>query len=70
MLGEPFGTCAVQPSCAVPALVHEPRLLEDVQVLGDRGPRDVEVGRDLAGAELVVSDEGEDLRASSARRSL
>src|SRR6266511_1153054 len=62
-LGEPFGTCPVQASRAVPSLAHEPRLLEDVQVLRDRRPRDVEVRRDLAGTELVLADEREDLPA-------
>src|SRR5580765_5137736 len=60
-VGEPFGTCSVQAPRAVASLAHEPRLLQDVQVLGDRGPRDVEVGCDLAGAQLAVADEGEDL---------
>src|SRR5712691_2141667 len=62
-LGEPFRTCSVKAPRAVPSLAHEPRLLQDVQVLGDRGPRDVEVRRDLAGAQLVVADEREDLTA-------
>src|SRR6476661_4832753 len=60
-LGKPFGTYSVQAPRAVASLAHEPRLLQDVQVLGDRGPRDVEVGCDLAGAQLAVADEGEDL---------
>src|SRR2546429_4596985 len=62
-LGEPFGTYPVQAPRAVPSLTHEPRLLQDVQVLGDRRPRDVEVRRDLAGAQLVVTDERENLTA-------
>src|SRR6266545_2171354 len=62
-LGEPFRTCPVQASRAVASLAHEPRLLQDVQVLGDRRPRDVEVGCDLPGAELVVADERENLPA-------
>jgi DNA-binding CsgD family transcriptional regulator/tetratricopeptide (TPR) repeat protein len=60
-LGKPFGTCSVQAPRAVASLAHEPRLLQDVQVLGDRRPRDVEVGRDLPGAELVVAHERENL---------
>src|SRR5712691_3044245 len=60
-LGKPFGTCSVQAPRAVASLAHEPRLLQDVQVLGDRRPRHVEVGCDLAGAQLVVADECEDL---------
>src|SRR5713101_9818911 len=35
-LGEPFGTCQVKAPRAVASLAHEPRLLQDVQVLGDR----------------------------------
>jgi hypothetical protein len=60
-IGEPFGTCPVQTPRAVASLAHEPRLLEDVQMLGNRRPRDVEVGRDLPGAKLAVADEREDL---------
>src|SRR5512132_1754065 len=45
---------------AVASLAHEPRLLQDVQMLGDRRPRDLEVRRDLAGAELVLADEAQD----------
>src|SRR5262245_16657210 len=52
---------AVQASRAVPSLAHEPRLLEDVQMLGDRRARHVEMGRDLARAQLAVADEGENL---------
>src|SRR2546427_12310872 len=63
-LGKPFRTCPVQASRAVASLAHEPRLLQDVQVLGDRRPRDVEVGCDLAGAQLAVADECEDLSPS------
>ena len=63
-LDEPFGTCPVEAPGAVASLAHEPRLLEDVQVLGDRGPRYLEVRRDLAGAELALADEAQD-RASS-----
>src|SRR5437763_13466829 len=59
-LAEPFGTGAVQTPGAVASLAHEPRLLQDVQVLGDRRPRNVEVRRDLAGAELAVTDERQD----------
>src|SRR6266542_3503993 len=62
-LGEPFRACPVQAPRAVPSLAHEPRLLQDVQVLGDRRPRDVEVRRDLAGAQLVVTHERENLTA-------
>ena len=60
-LCEPFGTCPIQASRAVASLAHEPSLLQDVQVLGDRRPRHVEVGCDLTGAQLVVTDECEDL---------
>src|SRR6266480_5830377 len=59
-LDEPLGTCPVEAPGAVASLAHEPRLLQDVQVLGDRRPRDLEVRRDLAGAELSVTDEAQD----------
>src|SRR5438309_11102766 len=60
-LGEALGTNPVQASGAVASLAHEPRLLQDVQVLGDRRSRHVEMRRDLARAQLVSADEGEDL---------
>src|SRR2546421_9569925 len=60
-LGEPLGTYAVEASGAVASLAHEPRLLQDVQVLGDRRPSHVEMRCDLAGAELLVANESEDL---------
>src|SRR6186997_827900 len=63
-LRETFGTHAVQAPRAVSSLAHEPRLLEDVQVLGDRRARHVEVRRDLARAELACPDEGENLPSS------
>src|SRR5215471_3355096 len=59
-LSEPLGPGPVQPPRAVASLAHEPRLLEDVQMLGDRRPRDVEVRRDLARRELAVPDERKD----------
>src|SRR5512132_2712170 len=46
---------------AVASLGHEPRLLQDVQMLRDRRPRDIEVRCDLPGAQLAVADEREDL---------
>jgi hypothetical protein len=59
-LGQPFGACSVQASRAVASLAHEPRLLQDGEVLGDRRPRDVEVRRDLARGELLVAHESQD----------
>src|SRR5262245_8273328 len=59
-LDETFGTRPIQASSAVASLAHEPRLLQDAQMLGDRGARHVELGGDLAGAELLVTDEGQD----------
>jgi hypothetical protein len=58
---EALGPHAVQASRAVPSLAHEPRLLEDVQMLGDRRARHVEMGGDLARAQLTVADERENL---------
>ena len=51
-LGEPLRARPVEPPCAVPSLVHETRLLQHAQVLGDRRPRDLELRRDLARREL------------------
>src|SRR5688572_5754703 len=48
---------------AVAPLVHEPRLLQDGQVLRHSRPGDVEVRRDLARGELVVTDERQDQAA-------
>src|SRR5213078_359944 len=47
-LGEPFRAGPVEPPCPVASLAHEPRLLEDGQMLRDRRPRYVEMRRDLA----------------------
>src|SRR5205809_70529 len=51
-LDETFRSRLVQPLGAVASLAHQPRLLEDVQVLGDGRPGDVEVRRDLTRGEL------------------
>src|SRR5512133_4132179 len=60
-LDEPLRSRPVETPGAVASLAHEPRLLQDVQVLRDRRPGHVEVRRDLPGAELAVTDEREDL---------
>src|SRR5436190_13796454 len=57
--GEPFRTCSVQAPRAVPSLAHEPRLLEDVQMLRNRRPGDVEVRRHLAGREHARPHRGQ-----------
>src|SRR6476620_2301768 len=62
-LGEPFRAGAIEPFRPVASLAHEPRLLEDAQMLRDRRPRHVEMRSDLAGGELAVADEGQDLAA-------
>src|SRR5206468_11475957 len=62
-LGEPLRSRLVEAPGAVPALAHEPRLLQDVQVLRHGRPRHVEVGRDLTCGELAVADERQDLAA-------
>src|SRR5688500_2598133 len=48
---------------AVAPLIHEPRLLQDGQVLRHGRPGHVEVRRDLARGELAVTDERQDLAA-------
>src|SRR6185437_8731176 len=60
-LDEALAPRAVEPARAVSPLAHEPDLLQDVQVLRDRRARHVEVRRDLAGGELAVADERQDL---------
>src|SRR5712691_1340960 len=41
-VGEPFRAHAVEAPGAVASFAHEPGLLQDGQVLGDRGPRNLE----------------------------
>src|SRR5881396_1707615 len=54
-LGEALRPRAVEASRAVASFVHEPGLLQDLQVLGDRRLRHVEVRRDLVwDAELTA----------------
>src|SRR2546430_14396542 len=59
--GEPFGARPVQAPRPVASLAHEPRLLQDVQMLRDRRPRDVEVRRDLTRGQLPIAHQGQDL---------
>ena len=63
-LGQSLGTRAVEAPGAVAPFVHEPGLLQQRQVLRDRRTRHVEVRRDLAGRELSVADELQDLPAA------
>ena len=63
-LGETFGADAVQAPGAVAALIEQSGVLEDAEVLRDRGTGDVEVRRDRARAQLVVADEMQDVTAS------
>src|SRR3954451_18750082 len=65
-LGQPFRSYPVEPPRPVASLAPEPRLLEDVQMLGNRRPGDVEVSGDLACRELAVADERQDLAAARA----
>src|SRR5438093_695413 len=60
-LGEPLGTRSIQAPRAVSSLAHEPRLLQDVQMLRDRRSRHVEVRCDLPRRELVAANQGQDL---------
>src|SRR5215210_6982640 len=59
-LRKPFRPGLVEAPRAAAPLAHETRLPEDVEVLGHRRPRDVEVRRDLPRRELPGSHEGED----------
>ncbi len=69
-LSQAFRSRSIQAPCAVPPLAHEPGLLQDVQVLGDRGPRHVEVRGNLARRELTVTDEPQDLAPTRLRERL
>src|SRR4029077_2508456 len=60
-LGEALGPHAVEASGGVASFIHEPGLLEDGQMLGDRRPRHVEMRGDLSRRELLVADEPQDL---------
>src|SRR4051812_39187521 len=56
-LDEAFRPRAIQAPGSVASLAHEPRLLQDAQMLGDRRPRELEMRRDLARGQLAVRDE-------------
>src|SRR5205807_3866815 len=58
-LGETLWSRAVEAPRAVASFVHEPGLLEDLQVLRDRGLAHFEVRGDLARRELGVPDEAQ-----------
>src|ERR687895_1568603 len=49
---------------SLPALHDQSGFLQHRQVLGDRRPRDLELGRDLTGGELRIPDELEDAPAA------
>src|ERR671935_1945291 len=53
----------VEPPRAVSTLRHEPRLLEDAQMLRDRGPADRQLRRNLAHRERLRPQALEDLSA-------
>src|SRR3954470_2892925 len=59
-LDEPLRTCAVEAPGAVASLVHEPRLLQHGQMLGDRRPGYVDMRRDLARGQLPDRREPQD----------
>ncbi len=60
---QPLRAGTVQAAGTVASFAHEASLLEDAQVLRDRGARDIEVTGDLARGELLAPDEAEDLAA-------
>src|SRR5579862_1226406 len=59
-VGKALRARPVEAPGAVPSLVHEPRLLQDGQVLRDRGSGHVEVRGDLARRQLTVAHEPQD----------
>src|SRR5947209_2428216 len=60
-VGEPLGAHAQQPARAVAALVDQPGLPEDLQVLRDRGLAHREARRDLRRAHLAAGEQAHDL---------
>jgi hypothetical protein len=58
---EAFRARSVVAPGAVPPFAHESGLLQHGEVLGDRGPGDLETRGDLTGGELVVADEAQNL---------
>jgi hypothetical protein len=56
-----LGPSSVQPARPLPSFAQQAGAPQHRQVLGDSRPRDVEVGRDRPGAQLLVADQGEDL---------
>jgi hypothetical protein len=58
---EALWASAVEAPDALAALVQQPGLPQHGQVLRDGRPGDLEVGCDLACAQLVIPDEAEDL---------
>src|SRR4051812_37143730 len=67
---EALGTRAVEASGSFAALGHETRLLEYAQMLRDRRAADIEARRDLAGVELAVADQLQDLPPPGLRERL
>src|SRR5437588_4885538 len=60
-VGEPLGAHAQQPPRAVPAFVDQAGLLEDLQVLRDRGLAHREARGDLRRAHLAAGEQAHDL---------
>src|SRR5918996_5574203 len=61
---EALGPRPVETPSSLPALDDQPGFLQHRQVLGDRGPRDLELVRDLTGGQLPLPDELEDAPAA------
>ena len=59
---------SVQAASAERANVDQPGVLQDRQVLGDRRPRDLEPGGDLAGRQFPIANKTEDLPPGGGRK--
>src|SRR5262245_4472713 len=59
-LGDPIGTGSIPAPRAVAALDDQAGLAQDGEMLGDRGPADLERGGDIRRRPLAVQDELED----------
>ncbi len=60
-LGDSLRSRTVETARAIPALVHQPRLLEHPQVLRNGRTRDIEVRGDRSSRQLLPPDQAQDL---------
>src|SRR4051794_1152297 len=66
-VGKAFGADPIQAPGSIPALGHEARFAQDLEMLGDGRLGDLEVRGDIAGAQLVRGQKAQDLPARGLR---